>query len=128
MLPAHLGPQALSLNIVIVWGDISTTILKDKEMSKNLRRMTDLLLRLSNIIKAIYPRFHEGKKLSQMQLMEAHVQGSSDLKDIDEWRTTRIPGYMEGRLVSATIKVVKLMCIKRRERFMKDLGVDKNDT
>ena len=57
LLPAHLGPQALSLNTATVWGDISTTILKNKEMSKNLRRMTDLLLSLSNILNAMYLGF-----------------------------------------------------------------------
>ena len=65
LLPAHFGPQALSLNTETVWGKISKTILKDKEMSKNLRRMTDLLLSLSNLTKAVCPRFHAGQKLLQ---------------------------------------------------------------
>ena len=60
LLLAHLEPQALSLNTEMVWGDIFNTILKDKEMLKNLRRMTDLLLSLSNITKAVYSGFHEG--------------------------------------------------------------------
>ena len=68
LLPAHLGSQALSLNTATVWGDISTTILKDKDVKE-----TDLLLSLSNISKVVYPGFHEGRKLLQIQLIQVHV-------------------------------------------------------
>ena len=63
LLPAHLGPQALSLNTETVLGDISKTILKDKEMSKNLRRITDCLISFSNISEVVYPGFHKHQKL-----------------------------------------------------------------
>jgi len=124
LLPAHLGPQALSLNTETVWGDISKTILKNKDMSKNLRRMTDLLLSLSNITKAVYPGFREGRKLLQMQPVQAHVRDLSDLEDMDERGTAKALGHMVGRIVCAAIKVGKFMRIERRERFMQDLSLD----
>ena len=124
MLPAHLGPQALGLNTEMVWGNISKTILKDKEMSKNLRRMTDILLNLSNITKAAYPGFCKGHQLLQIQLIQAHVWDLSDLEDMDERGTAKMLGHMEGRIVCAAIKVVKFMRIEKRERFMQDHGFD----
>ena len=127
LLQAHLKPQALNLNTETVWGDISKTIFKDKEMPKNLRRMTNLLLSLSNISRAVYPEFHESQKLLQIQSIQAHGWDLSDLKDMDERGTAKMLGYMEGRIVCAAIKVGKFMCIKRRERFMQDLGIDMND-
>ena len=54
-------------------GNISTTILKDKEMSKSLRRMTDLLLRPSKITKEVYQELHEHQELLQIQLIQVHV-------------------------------------------------------
>ena len=126
-MPAHLWPQALSFNTETFWGDISRTILKNKEMSKNLRRKTDLLLSLSNISKAVYPEFHEGPKLLQIQLIQAHVWDLSDPKDMDERGTAKMLGHMEGIIECAAIKVRKFMHIKRRERFMQDLGFDMKD-
>ena len=125
LLPAHLGPQALSLNSATVWGDISTNILKDKDMLKNLGRVTDLLLSLSNITKAVFLGFYKGQKLLQIQLIQVHVWDLSDLEDMDEGGATRTFGCIEGRLVSAMVG--KLICIKRREKFMQDLGVDINN-
>ena len=46
---------------------------------------------------------------------------------MDELGTTRTLGHIEVRLVSAMMKRGKFMHIKRRERFMQDLGVDKNN-
>ena len=118
LLPAHLGPQALSLNTEMVWGDISKTILKNKEMSKNLLRMTDLLISLSNITKAVYPGFCKDQKLLKVQLIQAHVRDLSDLEDMDERGTIKTVGHMEGRIVCAVIKLGKFMRIERWERFM----------
>ena len=66
LLRAILGLQTLTET---VWGDISITVLKDKEMSKNQRRMTNLLLSIGNISKAMYPGFHKGRKLLQISLI-----------------------------------------------------------
>ena len=121
LLPAHLGPQALSLNAQTVWGDISKTILKDQKMSKNLRRMTDLLLSLSNIAKLVYPGFHEGQKLLQVQLIQAHVPDLSDLEDMDKRGAAKTLGHMEGRIVCAAIKVGKFMRIEKGRNLCRTL-------
>ena len=127
LLPAYLGPQALSLNTGTVWGDISKTILKDKEVSKNLRRMTDLLLSLSSVTKVVYPGFHAGQKLLQIQLIPAHAQDLSDLEDMDERGTTKMLGNVEESIVCDVIKVGIFMHIKKRKRLMQDLGFNMKD-
>ena len=46
---------------------------------------------------------------------------------MDESGTTKMLGHMEGRIVCAAIKVGKFKRIKKRERFMQDLGFDMKD-
>ena len=96
-------------------------------MSKNLKRMTPLLLSLSNITKAGYPGFCEVHMLLQIQLIHAHVRDLSDLKDMDERGTAKMLGHKEGSIVCAANKAGKFMCIKKKERLMQDLSMDMKD-
>ena len=68
-------------------------------MSMNLRRMTDFFLSLSNITKAVYPGFHEGQTLLQIQLIQALLWDLSDLKNLDERGTAKTLAYGEENCV-----------------------------
>ena len=46
---------------------------------------------------------------------------------MDERGTAKTLGHMEGRIVCAAIKVGKFMRIKKREKFMQDLGFNTKD-
>ena len=56
--------------------ELSDNILRDKYLSNNLNRMTNLILSLSNVMSAVYSGFNEGWKLVQIQ----HVH----VTDVDE--------------------------------------------
>ena len=61
----------------------------------------------------MYPGFHEGRKLLQIQLIQAHVRDLSDLEDMHE-----------------RLYVPRLKCensCASREKFMQDLGFHMKD-
>ena len=89
--------------------------------------MTDLLLSLSNITKAVYPGFHDSWKLLQIQLIQAHIHNFFNLEDVNKRGTTRTLVQVKGRLVCAIFKGEKFMCIKCREEFLQDLGTNDKD-
>ena len=114
--------QGLSLDTATVWFNISDTIFKGKDLTECLHRMANLLLSLINIISAIYPGVHEGRKLMQIHLIQAQVWHLSDLEGMDERGVVQTVGHREVRLVSAAIKVGEYMQNTGRI-FVQDLEI-----